>query len=88
MDTNKLIQAPIAQHLRGFWPESAAPGQLVVRGRRLAGLAEQLVPFALLDAAERAVLEDPDLYRQTRQGLEDFTAGNGVSSDWLFADDE
>ena len=48
----------------------------------------RLVPFDLLDEAERALLSDRELYRQTRQGLADFSAGKGVSSDWLFADDE
>ena len=48
----------------------------------------RLVPFDLLDEAERAILENPELHRQTRQGLTDLAAGQGVSSDWLFADDE
>jgi hypothetical protein len=48
----------------------------------------RLVPFDLLDEAERAILDNPELYRQTRQGLADFAAGLGVSSDWLFANDE
>ena len=47
----------------------------------------RLVPFSMLDDAERAVLENPELYRQTRQGLADFAAGKSVSSDWLFADE-
>jgi hypothetical protein len=48
----------------------------------------RLVPFDLLDDAERAIFEDSELYRHTRQGLADLVAGRGVSSDWLFADDE
>ncbi|MDX1870965.1 hypothetical protein SBI67_02420 [Mycolicibacterium sp. 120266] len=47
----------------------------------------RLVPFALLDAAERAILEDAALYTQTRRGLAAFSAGKGVSSDWLFDDE-
>ena len=47
----------------------------------------RLVPFDVLDDAERAIMENPELYRQTRQGLADFVAGNGVSSDWLFDDE-
>jgi hypothetical protein len=48
----------------------------------------RLVPYELLDGAERAIMEDRELHRQTRQGLSDFAAGEGVSSDWLFANDE
>lgn len=48
----------------------------------------RLVPLDLLHESERAILENEELYSQTRQGLEDFKAGKSVSSDWLFADDE
>ncbi|PQP43856.1 hypothetical protein C6A88_23340 [Mycolicibacterium austroafricanum] len=34
MDACELIHAPIGQYLRGFWPKSAALGQLLVRGRQ------------------------------------------------------
>lgn len=47
----------------------------------------RLVPFALLDDAERAILDDPELYRQTRRGLAEFAAGKRASSDWLLADE-
>ncbi|UEA22796.1 hypothetical protein LK464_15030 [Mycobacteroides abscessus subsp. abscessus] len=48
----------------------------------------RLVPLALLHESERALLEDPELYRQTRQALAEYAAGERVSSDFLFADDE
>lgn len=41
-----------------------------------------------LHESERALLEDPELYRQTRQALAEYAAGERVSSDFLFADDE
>jgi hypothetical protein len=48
----------------------------------------RLVPFELLDDAERAIMENRQLYADTRAGLADFAAGRRVSSDWLFQDDE
>lgn len=48
----------------------------------------RLIPFSLLDDAERAIMEDQDLYRQTRAGLKAFQEGRGVSSDWLFENDD
>ncbi|RIS84050.1 hypothetical protein [Mycobacteroides abscessus] len=48
----------------------------------------RLVPLALLHESERALLEDAELYRQTRQALAEYAAGERVSSDFLFADDE
>ncbi|MGW5338714.1 hypothetical protein NXT08_07975 [Rhodococcus pyridinivorans] len=47
----------------------------------------KLIPISLLHESERVLLEDRELYEQTRRGLEDFVAGKGVSSDWLFADE-
>ncbi|MEJ9078598.1 hypothetical protein WKY82_09275 [Gordonia malaquae] len=48
----------------------------------------RLIPWSALHESERAILEDPDLYDQTHRGLENFMHGRGVSSDWLFDDDE
>lgn len=47
----------------------------------------RLVPLTSLHESERALLVDPELYEQTRRGLDDFAAGRGVSSDWLFDDE-
>ncbi|MFT3714454.1 MAG: hypothetical protein QM774_00495 [Gordonia sp. (in: high G+C Gram-positive bacteria)] len=44
----------------------------------------RLIPVALLHESERAILEDEDLYAQTKLGLGAFEAGERVSSDWLF----
>lgn len=41
----------------------------------------------VLDEAERAVLDDEELFRAMCQGLAEFAAGECVSSDWLFAGD-
>ncbi|MDV7194033.1 hypothetical protein [Mycolicibacterium fortuitum] len=48
----------------------------------------RLVPFDLLDDAERAILENDGLYEAVRTGLKEFAEGKSVSSDWLFDDDE
>ena len=47
----------------------------------------RLIPLSSLHESERAVLENVDLYRETRQGLMDAAAGRTVSSDWLFDDE-
>lgn len=47
----------------------------------------RLIPLAALHESERAILENPELYRETRQGIRDFMDGRGVSSDWLFDDE-
>ena len=47
----------------------------------------RLVPFSLLSEAEQAILLDPDLYAQTRRGLDEFVKGDSISSDWLFEDE-
>ncbi|HOB50588.1 MAG TPA: hypothetical protein PKK01_14935 [Mycobacterium sp.] len=47
----------------------------------------RLVPFALLDDAERAILENRGLYDEIRTGLKQFAAGERVSSDWLLDDE-
>lgn len=47
----------------------------------------RLIPLSALHESERAILENTELYRETRQGLEDFVNGRGVSSDWLFDDE-
>lgn len=47
----------------------------------------RLIPLSALHESERAILQDRELYNQTRQGLHDFVTGRGVSSDWLFADE-
>jgi hypothetical protein len=44
----------------------------------------RLVPLDLLHESERAILEDPELYASVRTGLQEFTEGQRVSSDWLF----
>lgn len=44
----------------------------------------RLVPLALLHESERAILENQQLYDDTRQGLNEFAAGESVSTDWLF----
>ncbi|GAS97040.1 Gp93 [Mycolicibacterium canariasense] len=38
--------------------------------------------------SESAVLEDRELYNATLTGLAEFAAGQRVSSDWLFDEDE
>lgn len=48
----------------------------------------RLVPLARLHESERAVLENRQLYEDTRRGLEEFAAGKCVSTDWLFDEDE
>lgn len=47
----------------------------------------RLVPFTLLDDAERAILECDGLYHEIRAGLKQFAAGERVSSDWLLDDE-
>ena len=47
----------------------------------------RLIPLGSLHESERAILEDRDLHDQTRKGLDDFVAGRGASSDWLFEDE-
>jgi len=47
----------------------------------------RLVPFNLLDDAERAILENDGLYKAVRAGLKEFAEGKSVSSDWLFDDE-
>ena len=47
----------------------------------------RLVPFELLDEAERAIMENHDLYVQTRRGLDQLVEGKYESSDWLFTEE-
>ncbi|MGO8962142.1 hypothetical protein [Mycobacterium sp.] len=47
-----------------------------------------LLPWDALDDAEKAILSDPQLRRDTLDGLDAFARGEGVSSDWLFDSDE
>lgn len=47
----------------------------------------RLVPLALLHESERAILENRQLYADTRQGLKEFAADERVSTDWLFEDE-
>lgn len=48
----------------------------------------RLVPLARLHESERAVLENRQLYGDTRRGLQEFAEGKRVSTDWLFDNDE
>lgn len=48
----------------------------------------RLVPLDHLHESERAILENRQLYEDTRAGLREFAAGRRVSSDWLFDEDE
>jgi hypothetical protein len=47
----------------------------------------RLVPLDLLHESERAILESRQLYQDTRRGLEEFAAGQRVSTDWLSEDE-
>ena len=47
----------------------------------------RLVPLDNLHESERAILEDTQLYRDTRAGLLEYSNGERVSSDWLFDDE-
>ncbi|WP_416063471.1 hypothetical protein [Rhodococcus indonesiensis] len=50
--------------------------------------AIHLFPFAHLDAGERAVFENAELYADTKQALEAFTPDGGHSTDWMFESDD
>lgn len=67
-------------HLRGDKPHEKYVR--IVEGDRTI----RLVPLDLLHESERAILENRQLYEDTRRGLEEFAAGQRVSSDWLFED--
>jgi hypothetical protein len=43
-----------------------------------------LIPWEVLDDAEKAILSHPKLRHDTIEGLKAFQRGEGVSSDWLF----
>ncbi|MGB3352693.1 MAG: hypothetical protein WBB00_07955 [Mycobacterium sp.] len=47
-----------------------------------------LIPWDHLDDAEKAIMTNKELYKDTIEGLRAFERGEGVSSDWLFDDDE
>lgn len=51
-----------------------------------AGSVGDMVDRDELHESERAILDNEDLRQQTIRGLENFTQGHGVSSDWLFED--
>ena len=46
-----------------------------------------LVPLDQLHESERAILEDRQLYQDTKTGLSEFASGQSTSSDWLFEDE-
>lgn len=46
-----------------------------------------LVPLDQLHESERAVLENRQLYQDTKTGLGEFASGESTSSDWLFDDE-
>ncbi|MCV7049762.1 hypothetical protein H7H82_03935 [Mycobacterium heidelbergense] len=47
----------------------------------------RLVPLDQLHESERAILLNPQLYADTRAGLQEFSRGERVSSDWLLSDE-
>jgi len=51
------------------------------------GRTIRLVPLELLHESERAILENRQLYDDTRRGLREFAAGERVSTDWLLEDE-
>jgi hypothetical protein len=48
----------------------------------------EVFPSVRLSDAERALLEDDQLRNDTIEALRAAVRGEGVSSDWLFSDDE
>lgn len=44
----------------------------------------RFVPLDKLHESERAILENPGLHHEIRQGLTEYAEGQSVSSDWLF----
>ncbi len=46
-----------------------------------------LVPLDQLHESERAILENRQLYEETKTGLSEFVSGHSTSSDWLFEDE-
>lgn len=46
-----------------------------------------LVPLDQLHESERAILENRELYEDTKTGLSEFASGESTSSDWLFEDE-
>ena len=46
-----------------------------------------LVPLDQLHESERAILENRQLYEETKTGLSEFVSGKSTSSDWLFEDE-
>ncbi|MGC4932797.1 hypothetical protein ACLQ3C_03850 [Gordonia sp. DT30] len=44
----------------------------------------RLVPMSALHESERAILENKQLYEQTRRALNEVVEGKTTSSDWLF----
>lgn len=46
-----------------------------------------LLPWDALDDAEKAMLTDTQLRKDTLEALDAFKRGEAISSDWLFADE-
>ena len=46
-----------------------------------------LVTLDKLHESERAILENSQLYEETKTGLSEFVSGQSTSSDWLFEDE-
>ena len=83
-EENSLVEADDAAHLHL---------QAAHAHERFVKLVAQdgsifLYPYAHLEAGERAVFENAELYGDLKEALEAFKPGGGHSSDWMFENDD